>query len=294
MRLFRSFAGIAVCIAAAVVPVLAQSSNDPQPQWQDLADEPSRSQLSGYEMLRFASPGEKTVRRSFIFPNDAGDAEYGVDVSHHNGVVDWTELASRNVKFAYIKATQGTNFRDPTFTRNWAGAAVMRRGAYHFLSARAGTGKQQAVSFLALLQATGGLRPEDLAPVLDMEWDMVTASGNPTDRWASFSPDQIAVEATAWLTEVERVTGRRPIIYTAASWWNPRLKSNTSLRRYTHWIADYRLSSIGGGAPKAVSGIGHVAWQFTDVGRVPGALNKVDVNRIRSGGIDSLSGKPSP
>ena len=282
-------------ILAFTAPAAAQSTpTDAPPHWEDLTDEPSRRDLSEYEMQNFAPPGEKAIRRAFAFPADANDGDYGIDVSHHNGVIAWPTVAASSVRFVYIKATQGMRFRDSKFATNWAGAATgLRRGAYHFLSAERGTGAAQARAFIALLTASGGLRDSDLAPVLDMEWDLAKVNGVQRDRWESLTPDEIATEALAWLRAVEAATGRKPIIYTAASWWTPRLRSNAALNGYTHWIADYRQSSIAAGAPKSVTSIPFAAWQFTDVGKFGSVLKRVDVNRIRSGGVDSLSGKPT-
>jgi lysozyme len=46
----------------------------------------------------------------------------GIDVSHHQGQIDWDALAAHHVAFAYIKATEGETFNDPRFSRNWVGA----------------------------------------------------------------------------------------------------------------------------------------------------------------------------
>src|SRR5437867_1330928 len=60
----------------------------------------------------------------------------GIDVSHYQGAINWDDVASGGISFAYIKATEGTNFVDPLFAQNWAGAeaAGLRRGAYHFFT----------------------------------------------------------------------------------------------------------------------------------------------------------------
>lgn len=60
----------------------------------------------------------------------------GVDVSHLNGKIDWRMVAHAGIQFAYIKATQSTQFRDSRFVANWAGAKAvgLARGAYHTFS----------------------------------------------------------------------------------------------------------------------------------------------------------------
>lgn len=58
-----------------------------------------------------------------------------IDVSHHNGAIDWPAVAAAGIALAFIKATQGKGFADPTFERNRSGAA--KAGVlvvpYHFL-----------------------------------------------------------------------------------------------------------------------------------------------------------------
>ena len=58
---------------------------------------------------------------------------YGVDVSLHQGVIDWRRVAADGVSFAYIKATEGGDHTDPLFAGNWerAARAGLQRGAYH-------------------------------------------------------------------------------------------------------------------------------------------------------------------
>ncbi len=60
----------------------------------------------------------------------------GVDVSSHQEAIDWRALAGTGVKFAYIKASEGADFRDERFASNWrdSAAAGIKRGAYHYFT----------------------------------------------------------------------------------------------------------------------------------------------------------------
>ena len=44
----------------------------------------------------------------------------GVDVSHHQGKIDWDTLARQDIQFAYIKATEGSNFKDKIFRKTFS------------------------------------------------------------------------------------------------------------------------------------------------------------------------------
>src|SRR4051812_30854700 len=62
------------------------------------------------------------------------DLPFGIDVSHHNGSVDWQATAAAGVAFAFAKSSEGRSYRDARFAENWAGmaAANVLRGAFHF------------------------------------------------------------------------------------------------------------------------------------------------------------------
>lgn len=76
----------------------------------------------------------------------------GVDVSHHQGKIDWSKVAGDNVAFAYMKATEGGDWKDRKFLENWKAAreAGIATGAYHFFTL-CRPGKDQAENFLATL-----------------------------------------------------------------------------------------------------------------------------------------------
>lgn len=84
----------------------------------------------------------------------------GVDVSHHQGDIDWTALAQDDVSFAYIKATEGGDWVDPKFTENWEAAheAGVIRGAYHFFTF-CRSGVDQAANLIATVPKASGMLP---------------------------------------------------------------------------------------------------------------------------------------
>lgn len=58
----------------------------------------------------------------------------GFDLSHHNGVVNWTKISEQNLSFVFIKSTDGNNFIDPLYSYNWKKSQIfkLKRGAYHY------------------------------------------------------------------------------------------------------------------------------------------------------------------
>jgi lysozyme len=121
-------------------------------------------------------------------PDQALDAV--IDVSHHNGAIDWPEVAAAGIALAFIKATQGERFVDPAFARNRraAAAAGILAVPYHFLDGAAPL--RQAAHFLA---ATG-LAAGDAAMI----------------DWESAAP---AAALVAFGTAIGERSGRDPLCY---------------------------------------------------------------------------------
>ena len=84
----------------------------------------------------------------------------GVDVSSYQGTIDWKTLASQNVSFAFIKATEGSSTIDAYFEKNWAGASEtnLRIGAYHFFSFES-PGETQADLFCSTVTLVDNMLP---------------------------------------------------------------------------------------------------------------------------------------
>ncbi|MEZ7130946.1 glycoside hydrolase family 25 protein [Nonomuraea sp. AD125B] len=126
----------------------------------------------------------------------------GIDVSNWQGSVNWPGHAEAGVAFAFAKATEGGDWTDKWFARNWNGMreSWLVCGAYHFARPK-GDPVQHARHFLATIRSAGGLRRGDLI-ALDLE----TGDG--------LRPEQVARYARRWCHHVERSTGVRPFIYT--------------------------------------------------------------------------------
>jgi hypothetical protein len=147
----------------------------------------------------------------------------GIDVSHWQGLMDWTIAASAGVGFAFIKCTDGTGYTDSQFAVNWAGAlaAGIDRGAYHFFRNNQDP-LVQANHFLAVYAAAGA---GELNMALDCEED------TPCD------PANIKI----FLDRIETVLGYHATIYTAKWWWNAaRLGGAVAwASAYPLWVASY-------------------------------------------------------
>lgn len=134
----------------------------------------------------------------------------GVDVSHYQGDIDWDILAKEDIKFAYIKATEGSQYKDEMFDANWEKAknCGLRIGAYHFFSLDS-PGKNQAENFCSTVTAVEGMLP----PVVDIE-----PYGNYQNP-EGLDKEKMITELDAYLKAVESFYGTKPVIYTTEEWW---------------------------------------------------------------------------
>ncbi len=193
-----------------------------------------------------------------VTPDVAVHAVWGVDVSHHQGAVDWVALAGHhNLQFAYLKATEGGDFTDRRYAQNLeaARAAGLKVGAYHFFTFCRPV-EEQVAHHLRVATPT----PDMLPPALDVE-----LGGNCQQVPA---PQEVRARVTAWMNAVREKTGRTPLLYLTPEAWR-RFYGN----RDTGW--PLWLRSVW---TTPASGSGWTLWQFANRARVDGVTGPVDLN----------------
>jgi GH25 family lysozyme M1 (1,4-beta-N-acetylmuramidase) len=189
-----------------------------------------------------------------------------IDVSHHNGAIDWPAVAAAGIVLAFVKATQGTGFVDPAFDQNRA--AAIRAGIlvvpYHFIDTA--PPERQAEHFLEVT----GLAPGDPA-MLDWETAApaaaVVALGRAVAAQSGRAPvayygyAQLAApdpDLAAWpLMLPEYPRGERPGDYRTLVTQGPRLPPG----RTASWQGGQRPYDF---------------HQYTPAGRVAGIVTPVD------------------
>ncbi len=207
--------------------------------------------------------------KNFGVPIPPGYKTHGIDVSHHQGRINWTEVAAMEVNgirisFAFLKATEGITRQDRQFKRNWekAGEAGMMRGAYHFFHPSRDAAKQ-AENFINQVK----LKPGDLPPVLDIE-----VSNRRSKK-------EIVEGAMEWCRLVEEHYGVKPIIYTSPGYYDKYLADE--FKDYPLWIAHYH---------EELPRMHHRKWQFwqhTDKANINGIKGEVDLN-VFNGSLSKL------
>jgi len=183
---------------------------------------------------------------------------YGIDVSGHQGLIEWSKVARSSTSFAYIKATEGATFVDRWFDRNWAGAvrAGLDRGAYHFFTLCV-SGRAQSENFLGALPDAGLMLP----PAVDLE-----LAGNCHRRPPAA---EVYRELAAFLEMVEGRTGQRSLLYVGRDFQDRYPIRSRYGRRL--WVRHFLLRPSED----------WLVWQVDGFAHVDGIDGRVDLDLMR-------------
>jgi lysozyme len=192
---------------------------------------------------------------------------HGIDISRWQANIDWRAVRAAGTRFAFIKATEGGDHVDPRFQENWRGAraAGVAAGAYHFVY-WCRPAHEQAQWFVQHIPNTNDAL--SLPPVLDVEWN-----GHSRTCPRKVSREVAIQKMHLMLQELERHTGKRPIIYTDISFHKDVLEGVREFDQYPFWIR-----STAARPEEKYPNRRWEFWQFTTTGRVPGITGNVDRN----------------
>ncbi len=158
----------------------------------------------------------------------------GIDVSHWQNTIDWSQVAAAGKRFAFMKASEGTTLADATYAANRAQAKAfgMYVGAYHFArpDRTPGDAVAEADYFLAMSQLAAG----DLVPVLDLE----DAGG--------LSPVELQEWVKGYLGRIYERTGAHGMIYASPTFWQNAMGDTTWFATNGYgmiWVAHWTSGS---------------------------------------------------
>lgn len=214
---------------------------------------------------------KSTANAGSVTPADTSGVQ-GIDVSNWQGSINWNSVKGAGIDFAWMKATEGTNFKDKSFNTNYTAShsAGVIRGAYHFALPNNSNGATQANFFAD----SGGAWSADnltLPGVLDIE-------NNPYGAMCyGLSTSQMRTWINDFYNTYKSRTSRDVVIYTTANWWNTCTGNWTGMSaKAPLWVAHWTTGSptIPAGFPT------WTAWQYTDSGSVAGVSGNVDRNKF--------------
>lgn|SRR5678816_1445889 len=190
----------------------------------------------------------------------------GIDVSNHQGTIDWNAVSRAGKRLAFIKATEGTFFRDKYLHANMAGCErnEMWRGAYHFARpGRGPTGADEANFFcdwvLTLPQLEGDMY------VVDLE----------QDRDQPPPGTDIGAHLLDFCQTVVARTSTKPLIYSSTYVLQSWKCDIPALAEYALWLAGPGMSAV----PQPPANWSHVPfWQYNWYGHVPGVPGNCDLD----------------
>ena len=196
----------------------------------------------------------------------------GIDVSAYQGEIDWEVLASQNIQFAFIKATEGSSYVDEKFSQNLENAKKtdLKVGAYHFFSYDS-EGKTQADNFIKNVPKDDNMLP----PVVDIEF-YGDKEIKPPEEKATREQLRTLIE------QLEKYYEKEPIIYATQSSYKKYIDNNFD--NYI-WIRDVYST------PKLEDDKEWKFWQFTDKVKLPGYKGKekyIDMNVFNGYSLDEF------
>lgn len=185
----------------------------------------------------------------------------GIDASHHQGAIDWPQVADAGISFAYLKATEGTTFTDPRFAehRRAATRAGIDVAGYHYFQL-CSDGAAQAEHFLDVLDDGAGKRRSELPPALDLE-----LAGSCDDPPPAAT---LLAEVREFLAVVDRHSGVPTLVYLYPD-FEERFGFADDLAGHPQWVR-----RLGERQPRRA----WTVWQYDDAGSVPGVPGRVDLN----------------
>ncbi len=188
---------------------------------------------------------------------------HGIDVSRHNGDIQWAQLNETRadkdrIEFVFMKATEGLDLVDKKFYENWDNAqrSGLYRGAYHFYLVGKDP-KLQALNFILHVKREKGT----LRPVVDFE----TLNGR------QYSKERVQNDLKVFLDIVGNAFSCKPIIYTNYPLYQNIIKGN--LDEYPIWLSDFNSNNL-----TYFEGEKPIFWQYSEKGRIPGLNSYVDLN----------------
>lgn len=188
----------------------------------------------------------------------------GIDVSHHNPILDWAEVKRQNINFTYIKATEGITHDDRNYPYNYKLAKEnnIKIGSYHFYNFGI-SGREQAKHFIRIAKCHSG----DLIPAIDVEHSPANPYSTDTTFIKSVIKELLVME-----NELYEYYGVHPIIYTNTDCYKLYIKN--FFPNNLIWI-----SSLNKEPNENIKN--WIIWQFTHTGELNGIVGDLDLNYFR-------------
>ncbi|UYZ36811.1 GH25 family lysozyme [Clostridium beijerinckii] len=189
----------------------------------------------------------------------------GIDISNHNGNINFNQVKTAGVEAVYIKATEGTTFKDSYLDTNYSNAhyAGLRTGFYHFLVGTSAP-ETQANSFYNAIKD----KASDLIPMLDVETNF----------------DGLMDYILRFITKFKELSNMQIGIYTYTSFMD---NLDNRIADYQLWEANYNNTPWKLNSNFFTNRVGH---QYSEIGSVSGINTDCDMNEFNEGILNKSTG----
>lgn len=201
-----------------------------------------------------------------------------VDVSEHNGTLDWAKIKKAGIDAAIIRTGYGTSHTDKQFYNNMDGAIKqgIHIGVYHFSYALSVEGARKEAEFVIKLLKQYKDKIE-LPVYFDFEYDTVTYAKK---QGVTLGKNAFNNHCVAFC-EAVKAAGYKPGVYYNRDYYNTMV-SLSSVGGYSQWYAQYA---------SAPSISDYDLWQFSSSYTIDGCSGKFDMSEIKNSGTITASKK---
>lgn len=200
----------------------------------------------------------------------------GIDVSKHNGNIDWAKVKNAGIQFAILRVGYGMyeNQKDVQFENNYRGATNngIPVGVYLYSYAKSVAEAEREADVCLKWLANRKLQ---LPVYFDIEDKTQQNLGKST----------LDDMCRAFCNKIEKA-GYWAGIYSNKYWATSVISGPELGKRYTYWVAQYSNKCTYNG-PYAI-------WQYSSDGKVNGINGRVDMNEMVQNIIQGGSSKPTP
>lgn len=254
---------------------------NPQPGYASIIDISNKPAGTYILKVQIVSGGGEVLTEDSRQIGINNNHTFGIDVSKHNGTIDWQKVKKSGVQFAIIRAgyrgygQAGTLMQDIKFVENMRGAIAqgIDVGVYFYSQAiNEAEAIEEADMTLRIIRENGFANNITLPVVIDTE----ESSG----RADHISTEQRTKAVKAFCERIKQ-TGFTPMIYSNPYWLDYKLNMS-ELSQYNLWLAHYTGTNDPLNNPSNYKG-NYQIWQYTSTGRIDGINGDVDLNIRRPG-----------
>lgn len=275
MRIMKRKGWISAFLAAALLVSLCACSRKATDPYEGMVQVES-----GYGNLIWITPYEGVAVNDLSaedfsegeYIGEAYDVKMGIDVSEHQGSIDWAAVASDGIDFAIIRAgyrgySAGGLFTDAYFDGNIKGAAAngLDVGVYFF--SQATNPEEAAEEAEYLLSLLKGYPADTVTLPIFYDWESIDTDEARTDGISGEIITECALAFTAKLEEAGYESG--VYAYRKLGYFSYDLPRMTHLKWWVATLSDYPDFYYK-----------HDFWQYSITGRVNGIEGDVDRNML--------------